>query len=354
MPKTGVGLDVGTSSVKIVELVSNGKNNVVVNQFGIVPLPEGSLNGGIVRNYENVAAAIKEAFRKTKINSRRVVVAIAGQTVIVRQIKVPQMSDAEVATAIKWEAERYIPFPAEEVTMDFHVIDRNPAEGEMEVMLVCAHNEVINSHLESLKQVGLAPQAMDIQPFALMRTLGMETSPTNNSIALLDIGAGTSDLLIVKKGISRFTRIIPLAGVRFTQIVSKVMNSDFNEAEAAKVNYSDALYDFQQGSRDSVPYQVNFAIAEGLKELTMELRRSFDYYQLQNRSEEINQLIISGGGSKIGNLAAYLTNQLNVKTVANILPEQFNCPAKLRQDFEDNSPKLAVAYGLALREVIPA
>ncbi len=354
MPKTGVGLDIGTSSVKIVELVSQGKGNIMVNRFGIVPLPEGALNGGIVKDYGNVASTIKEVIRQTKINSRRVTVAIAGQTVIVRQIKIPLMTEGEAATAVKFEAERYIPFPSDEVTLDFQVIQRNEAGGEMEVMLVCAHNEVINSHLETIKMVGLSPQAMDIQPFALMRTMGMETHPIEESVALLDIGAGTSDLTIIKNGVPKFTRIIPLAGTRFTQIVAKTLNVDYNEAEKTKVNYSDALYDFQTSSRESTAYQVNFAISEVLKELSMELRRSFDYYQLQNRNEEINKLIISGGGSKIANLAEYLTNQLNVKVQGNVLPEQFNCPPKLRAEFEENSSRLAVAYGLAFRQVVPA
>ena len=354
MAKGGVGLDIGTSAVKVVELQAQRKDQITVSQFGMVDLPEGALGGGIVKDYAGVAAAIQEVIRQTRIKARRVVVAIAGQTVIVRQMRIPLMTDAEAATAIKWEAERYIPFPSNEVTLDFSIIRRDLNAGEMEVMLVCAHNDIINSHLETLKQVGLAPQAMDIQPFALMRTLGMETSPRAESIALLDIGAGTSDLIIIKESVPRFTRIIPLAGAKFTQIISKMLSLDYLAAERAKVEYSDALFDFEQTARESVPYQVNFAIAEGLKELVMELRRSFDYYQLQNRNEEIAKLYISGGGSKIANLASYLEEQLNMTVENSFLPEGFHCSEKNCAVLEADFPKYAVAYGLALREVIPA
>jgi type IV pilus assembly protein PilM len=354
LPKVGVGLDIGTSAVKIVELQTQGKDQIAVSQYGMVELPDGSLGSGIVKDFDGVAAAIKEAFRAAKINARRVVVAIAGQTVIVRQMRIPLMSDAEAATAIKWEAERYIPFPSDEVTLDFSIIKRDLNLGEMEVMLVCAHNDIIHSHLETLKQVGVAPQAMDIQPFALMRTLGMEAAPNSESIALLDIGAGTSDLIIVKESVPRFTRIIPLAGAKFTQIISKMLSLDFPAAERAKIEFNDALFDFERAERETVSYQINFAIAEGLKELVMELRRSFDYYQLQNRNEEISRLIISGGGSKITNLATYLSGQLNIPVEKSILPAGFHCPERIRAAFEADFPKYAVAYGLALREVIPA
>ena len=299
-----------------------------------------------------VGEAVKEIFQKSRIGSRRAVVAIAGQAVIVRHIKMPFMNQEELKQAIPWEAERYIPFPIEEVTLDYKMISSNEEQTEMEVILVCAHNDIILSHLETLKQVGIQPLAMDIQPFALMRTFGLESSVSNESIALLDIGAGTSDLTIVKNGVPRFTRIIPVAGSRFTQMISKNLALDYIEAERLKITTSDAMYNFANAMENSNDYRVNFSMMEGLKELVMELRRSFDYYQLQQRNEKITQLLVSGGGSKIKNLIDYLNSELSIPTSSGLLLRKIDCADKINDEFHQALPMLTVSLGLALREVV--
>lgn len=353
MPKIGVGLDIGTSSVKIVELKQINKEMIGVNQWGQVPLPEGALTGGVINDHHTVSQALREVFHQSRISLHRAVIAIAGQAVIVRHIKMPIMSDEELANAIRWEAERYIPFPVDEVSLDFEVIQRDLDQGELEVMLVCAHNNIVDSHLEVLKEVGVTPIALDIQPFALMRTFGIGATQSQASVALLDIGAGTSDLTIVKEGVPRFTRIIPVAGTKFTQTVAKNLGVEFDAAEQAKITMSDALFDLRAAAPDSPEFKVNLAMSEGLQELTMELRRSFDYYQLQQRNENVSRLVVSGGGSKIRNLAAYINNQMSIEVDPGLSRDNFSCNEKRREEFGQKFPMLTVAIGLALREVIP-
>lgn len=353
MAKRGIGLDIGTSAVKLVE-VEGTPQSVRISRFGTAPLPEGSLNSGVVANIAEVSMAIREIFQKNKVTAKNVAVAIAGQAVIVRNIKMPVMPQEELDGAVRWEAEKYLPFPAEEIILDYQVINRDEAQQELEIMLVCAHNSIINSHLETLKESDLQPVAIDIQPFALMRAVGLENSANRNSIALLDIGAGTSDLTIIKNGVPRFTRIIPLAGQRLTEGVQKNLEVSFAEAEQLKIKHSDALLELAQYSTDSPAFKVNFAIQESLRELVMELRRSFDYYQMQQRNEEISQLIIAGGGAKMKNLISFLNKELGVPVVA---AQAANNPATANQNTQaqinEALPMLMVAYGLALREVIP-
>lgn len=349
MAKIGVGLDIGTSSIKIIELEAG--NPIRIQRFGRIPLPDGSLVGGVIKNGTVVTDTIREAFDALQIKTKRVQVAIAGQAVVVRNMKLPLMEDNEIANAIRWEAERYIPFPVDEVTMDFNVIERDLQEREMEVMLVCAHNDIIQSHMEALQKAGLQPVAVDIQPFALMRALGMENSDNESSIAVLDIGAGTSDLSIFKAGISRFTRILPLAGNRFTENMTKVMGTDFAEAENMKVKHADALLDLAAVAPESPEYQVNFSIQDSLRELVLELRRSFDYYQLQQRNEEVSQLVIAGGGAKLNNLARFLNQELGIKVVSSLDAWNLSFFNNLQTDFEAAKPIMMVALGLALREV---
>jgi type IV pilus assembly protein PilM len=352
LPKIGVGLDIGTSSVKLIELQGGG--TIRVNRFAVVPLPEGALNSGVINNQAGVAASIREAFHQSKISQHQVIVAIAGQAVIVRHIKmtgIAMLNGQELANAIRWEAERYIPFPIDEVNFAFEVINRDNEQNELEIMLVCAHNDIINSHLQVLKEVGIQPISMDIQPFALMRVFGMENAKGQGNVALLDIGAGTSDLTIVKDGVPRFTRIIPVAGTRFTQLISNGLALGFDEAERAKISYSDALFENSSQNPESMEFKVSMVMAEGLKELALELRRSFDYYQLQQRSETITRLLVSGGGSKIRNLIPYLNNQLGIPAELGSLGMKIDCPEKMVADFYEYLPNLGVALGLALREV---
>lgn len=354
MAKCGIGLDIGTSSVKLVE-VEGDRRSIRINRFGMVPLNEGALSGGVVTSISEVSQAITNLLRSSKVTSKRALVAIAGQAVIVRNLKMPLMPKEEIESAVRWEAEKYIPFPVEEVTMDFQVIKQDDEQKELEIMLVCAHNDIIKSHLGTLKDAGVQPVVIDIQPFALMRSVGLENSiNNNNSIALLDIGAGTTDLTIVKSGIPRFTRIIPLAGLRLTENLSKSLNISFTEAEQMKLNFSDALFDPSQHANDSSEYKVNFSIQESLRELVLELRRSFDYYQLQQRNEEISQLIIAGGGAKMKNLIPFLNKELGITVVAAQAANEISSQNKnIQAQLNDQLPMLMVAYGLALREVIP-
>jgi type IV pilus assembly protein PilM len=350
LARVGVGLDIGTSSIKIVELEAG--NPIRLNHFGRMPLPEGALAGGVVKDSAAVSGAIKDGFAALGIRHKRVQVAIAGQAVVVRNIKIPLMEAAEVQNALHWEAERYIPFPVDECTMDFIIIDRDEAQQELEVMLVCAHKNIIDSHLEVLRQAGLQPLAIDIQPFALSRALGLEDTERNDrNVAVLDIGAGTADLAIFRSGLSRFTRILPPGANGFTENIMKVMGSRFAEAEQFKMKYTDAMLDLNTVAPKSPEYQVNFAVQGALRELVAELIRSVDYFQLQQREAHLEQLILCGGGAKITNLIPFLQQELGIKVAVSLNDRPFECGKQSLAEFETIKPIMLVALGLALREV---
>jgi type IV pilus assembly protein PilM len=350
LTKVGVGLDIGTSSIKIIELESG--DPLRLHRFGTLPLPEGALVGGVVKDQATVSRTITEAFTKLGIRHKRVQVAIAGQTIVVRNIKMPLMEEAEVQNALRWEAERYIPFPVDQCSMDFVIIGRDAAQQEMEVMLVCAHNDIIDSHLEVLRQAGLQPMAIDIQPFALIRALGLEDAEKNvKSVAVLDIGAGSADLSIFKAGISRFTRILPLGGNRFTENVMKVLGGSFGEAERWKLKYADASADLSAMDPDSPEYKVNYAIQGVLRELVAELVRSLDYFHLQQRDDDPEQLVLSGGGAQIVNLIPFLQGELEIKVSSSLNARSIECSHNTSAKFAAVKPIMLVALGLALREV---
>lgn len=351
MAKVGVGLDIGANSIKVLELQGGLKPKL--SRFGKIPLPEGALNAGEIKEREQVGKAIKELFAKNKIASKRVVIAIPGQAAIIRHIKLPLMEDGEVANAIYWEAERYIPFPVDEVTLDFKVIKRYVDQNEMDVLMVCARNDIIYSHIETLRDIGIQTQVVDVQTFSLMRAVGLETGNTEGAVALLDIGFETSDLMILKDGIPLFTRVIPLAGNRFTKTIGANLGITSEEAEEIKINKIDALTQSETMMGQSLEAKANFAMQEGLKELTLEIRRSFDYFHMQDRNEEVNRLIINGGGALLPSLGTFLNRELGIPVIDCAIPRGISVPKKLRLKLEAELPLYSVALGLAMREVVP-
>ncbi len=351
MAKLGVGLDIGANSIKVVELQGGLKPRV--SRFGKVTLPEGAINAGEIKERERVGKAIKELFANTKIASKRAVIAIAGQAAIIRHIKMPLMEDSEIANAIHWEAERYIPFPVDEVTLDFKVIRRHEDQNEMDILMVCARNDIIYSQIETLRDIGIQTQVVDIQTFSLMRAAGLEATQTEGAIALLDIGFETSDLMILKDGIPLFTRVIPLAGNRFTKTIAQNLGITSEEAEEIKINRIDALSQNEPGQAHTLEAKANFAMQEGLKELALEIRRSFDYFHLQERNEDVQRLVINGGGSLLPNLATFLNRELGLPVVDCSIPPGIIVPKKLYPKLGGELPLYSVAMGLAMREVIP-
>jgi type IV pilus assembly protein PilM len=256
------------------------------------------------------------------------------------------MERQELANAIQFEAERYIPFPIDEACLDFEIIGNNIENNEMEVMLVAAQRQLIDSHIEAIKAAGIQPIAIDVQPFALMRSLGMSTSQTPGTTVILDIGAGTSDLLIYKGGSPRFTRIIPIAGSRITQSIADAYNCSFEEADHLKIQYADALGKRSEADGD----KVYSAIRGILDELILEVRRSLDYYRLQQRTEDINQVIIAGGGAKLPSSEELFSRELGIR-VSRGNPLSLLNNNNISESVIELSPILAVSIGLALREV---
>lgn len=351
MAKLGVGLDIGANSIKVVELEGGLKPKL--NSFGKISLPEGALSAGEIKEREQVGRAIKELFAKNKIASKRVAIAIDGQSAIIRQIKMPLMEDSEIANALHWEAERHIPFPVDEVTIDFKVIRRYQDQNEMDILMVCARNDIIYSHVETLRDIGLEIGAVDIQTFSLMRVAGLETGNSQGAVALFDIGFETADLLVIKDGIPLFTRVIPLAGSRFTKSIANNLGIASGEAEKIKNSRIDALRRSETSEVQSLDDKANLAVQEVLKELATEIRRSIDYFHLQDKNEEVNRLVINGGGSLLSNLAPFLNRELGMPVNNCSMPRGINVSQKLYAGFEMELPIYNVALGLAMREVIP-
>lgn len=352
MSNIGIGLDIGTSAVKIVAL--KGNRNLELYRYGVKPLPVGAVQGGEIKDVATVGAAISDLFVEQGLESNQVVLALSGQAAIVHLIKINLQNKADISDIIHKEAEKYIPLPLNEVNLDYQVLREDKTRHEADVVLACASKKVVAGHLEALKTAVVKPQALDIQSFALVRASGLEdytaTGP-NGSFALLDIGEETSDLIIIARGLPVFTRIIPIAGAKLISLLVDNMKVSFNEAEDLKITFGDALYNLDEVT-DSKEYLVNLWIREGLKMLVDELKKSLEYFQMEQQHRGgINELIISGGGALLKNLQTYLNREVGLKVNLCTLPQSFVSTSQLHEEFSRSLPIYNVALGLALREV---
>jgi len=236
-----IGLDIGTSLIKAVELRS-ARGSVHVTSLGIRPTPPEVISNGVIVDAQTLGAATRSLLAQQGARTRTVVCSVAGQSsLVVRPIEVPKMSREELADTMRWEVERVVPFSLTEVIMDYQPLvepEELPEEQQnMEVLLAVAQEDMINAYIETLRAAGLEPVALDIEPLAAMRSLvdmTAEEGSYQKSIALINIGAGTTDISIVRNGLLSFTRPIPLAGDSFTKALAESLGRDETEAERLK------------------------------------------------------------------------------------------------------------------------
>ena len=214
--KSIVGLDVGSSSVKAVELVNKGKSgNFELTHLGVAQVAPESIVQGAFLNSSAITDAIREAVENAKIKTKNVAVAVSGHSVIVKKVSLPSMTRDELEEQIRWEAEQYIPFDVNEVNLDFQILDSGvgDGEGQMEVLLVAAKKDLIDDYVQVISEAGLVPVAIDVAAFAVENSFqaNYEVSP-DDVIALVNIGAQVVNINIVANGVPSFTRDITTAG----------------------------------------------------------------------------------------------------------------------------------------------
>jgi len=235
-----VGIDIGSSLIKVVE-ARPGKGGVQITALGVAPTPSGVIDDNdVIVDPQTLGQAIRQLLGESGIKSKRCVSAVSGQSsVVVRIIEVPRMTRQELEETMKWEIERHVPFSANEILKDFEPIERPGAaadEQNMEVLLAVAQQDVVNSHVDALFAAGLDPVAIDVEPLAVCRSLIdlSKNGEKSKTVAIVNIGAETTDLGIFRDGILAFPRVIPLAGNAITRAISDAMNISLDEAEKLK------------------------------------------------------------------------------------------------------------------------
>jgi type IV pilus assembly protein PilM len=343
--KPVVGLDIGSSAVKAVELKASGKGYRVV-ACGSEPVPADSIVDGAIVDGVAVAGAIRRLLDRLACKSKDIAASLSGNAVIVKKISLPTMTDTELAASIHWEAEQYIPFGIQDVNLDYQILSPGaPAAsgGTMEVLLVAAKKERIADYTGVIIQAGRVPVVVDVDAFALQNAYennyGRDSSAV---IVLLNAGASAMNINILSGDQSLFTRDISIGGRAYTEAVQRELNLSFELAELLKKGQvvDGAVYE------DALP--VLHAMNENV---LREILKTFDFFKATASSDRIDRVMLSGGASRVDGFAPALEERFDAPV------EMFDPfrrigfePAKLGiVNQEDIVPTVAVAVGLALR-----
>ena len=343
--KSVVGLDIGSSAVKAVELAVKPKGFELIH-LGVAQLPPEAIVQGAFLNSAAIVEAIKECLASARIKTTNAAVAVSGHAVIVKKISLPSMTREELEESIRWEAEQYIPFDVNEVNLDFQILSSGQTEGQMDVLLVAAKKDLIDDYTHVLTEAGLSPMVMDVAAFAVENAFGANyDSGRDEVVALVNIGAQTANINILSGGMPAFTRDISTGGNQFTEEIQKALSISFDEAERIKLGGSGA-----EESQEVVPQEVEQAMRTVSDTVIGEITRSLDFFSATSADSRITRIVLAGGGSKVPGLDTLFHEKTNIRVermnpLAKMLPNSRFEPAYLDQV----APLLGVGVGLALR-----
>lgn len=338
-----VGLDVGSSTIKVVELARAG-GRFRISRSAVVPTPPGGWMEGGPGDPQVLGPAIRRAFEQAGIRHRQVNTALSGRAVVVREIRLPNMPEEELAQAVRFEAERYLPAGSKEAAVDFQILEQ-VQEGQtsrLDVLFVAARRELVDAFTSALQQARVVPEVLEVTFFALMRLFQQEAR--EGAVVLVDLGAESSDILVVHKGRLRLARTVPVAGNALTRAVAGLLGLEPPAAQAVKEEKGMAVTNPASLS-DPTSARVAGAIGPVLGDILTELRRSMDYFYSRWAGEPVRKVILTGGTARLQNITALFADELNVPVEVG---DTFRVVTADGLD-PAMAPVLATAVGLALR-----
>ncbi|HEU4935190.1 MAG TPA: type IV pilus assembly protein PilM [Vicinamibacterales bacterium] len=344
--KSLVGLDIGSSAVKAVELKPAGKA-FKVSAFGSEAVPPDSIVDGAIIDGGAVADAIRRLFTSGAIKTKDVAASLSGNAVIVKKITLPQMSEGELAESIYWEAEQYIPFDIQDVNLDYQILDKGGDGGKatMDVLLVAAKKEKIADYTGVIAQAGRSAVVVDVDAFALQNAYEVNYGIEPGAIvALLNAGASATNINILNGDQSVFTRDISIGGNAYTEALQKELNLPFDLADQLKRGMP----------VDGVTYEDAKPVLRAVTENVMlEIQKTFDFFKTTASSDRIDRIMLSGGASRAEGFTEILSDRFDAPVEGLDPFKRVGFDAKKFQieSAAEIAPTAAVAVGLALRRV---
>ena len=341
-----VGLDIGSSAVKAVELKPVRKGFRVA-AFASEPVPRDAIVDGAIIDAGAVADSIRRVFDQNKaFKAEDVCASLSGSAVIVKKINLPVMTESELGESIEWEAEQYIPFDVQDVNLDYQVLDPGTgpdSRGSMEVLLVAAKKEKIGDYTAVISQSGRAPVIVDVDAFALQNAYEVNYGLENGHVVvLLNAGASAININILQGHQSVFTRDISIGGNAYTEAVQKELDLPFESAEALKKGIPVDGASFEEAR------PMLRAVTENV---LLEIQKTFDFFKATAASGQIDRIMLSGGAARVDGFREMLHERIGAPVEGFDPFRAIACGRKVGGDPAEHAATAAVAVGLALRKV---
>jgi type IV pilus assembly protein PilM len=341
-----VGLDIGSSAVKLCVLKET-KRGLELQAFDHTSLPPETIVDGALMNATVVADAINELLNRNKVRHKETALSVSGNTVIIKKITLPLMTQEELEESIQWEAEQYIPFDINDVFIGFEVLAPRTEQGQMDVVLVAAKKEMINDYVAVCHETGLEPLVVDVDAFAMQNMYEVNYGfHENETVVLLDVGNAVVSMNVVTEGITVFTRDLSIGGSDITEEIQKQLNITYREAEMYKMGKSPG-----GGGDEVLPQEVENIIQSKAEDMANEIQRSLDFYAATAADSNVDKIVASGGTAAIPSLIRTVSRISGVPAeVANPFRNINYDERKFSPDqIQQWAPVAGIAVGLALR-----
>jgi len=335
-----VGLDIGSASIKAVELKQTKAGYELVS-FGTEHLAPDTVVDGAIMDAPQVANAISKIFDAQRVKTKNVATSVSGHSVIVKRVPLPLMTEEELYDRIPSEASQHIPFDIADVNLSYQLLES--MDSQMDVLLVAVKKDKILNHTNVLAQAGKTPVVVDIDAFALQNCFEVNYEPdAGQTVALLNIGASVMNINIVRGGVPLFTRDVSVGGNQYTDALQKELDLSFEDAERLKKG------DSLPSVTDEQKQQILRSVSDIL---TLEIQKTFDFFRATASGENIQRIVVAGGTARVPGLVDLLREEfaMPVEELNPFRRVQVNPGRHSDDQIRDMSPRLAIAVGLALR-----
>jgi type IV pilus assembly protein PilM len=342
--KQVIGLDLGTSSIKMAELKQSGRSFKLMN-FGMSAIPEGLVDGGEIVDPSALAQIIMALHKELGLKTKSVCTGMFGGAVIVKKISMPRIDPKLISEQIQWEAEQYIPFDLSEVNLDYHLLPTKREDAEtMDILLVAAKHDYIIRYFEAIEIAGLKCAMIDVNGFALANCFELNYGVRNETLALINIGAGVTNLVVLEKGGVIFCRDIPFGGSMYNLEISRELGVSTQEAEELKIGFAQT---------QSSPEELATVIKNTNEMICEEITESFSFYDQSNSGGAISEIFLSGGSVRVPSLVDSIAETTGISChVMNPFQKiTLNTKAFSDQFVKEITPFAPCVLGLSFRRV---
>jgi type IV pilus assembly protein PilM len=334
-----LGLDIGSHTIKLVQLDKQGRG-YSLEAIALTPSPPKWISSDADSDLEALTIAIKKLFMESRASVRTVNVSLAESQIFSRVVEMPSLSEAELKSAIKWEAEQYVPMPLKDVQLDYAILSTGNKMEKAEVLLVAAPLTLIEKYKKVLEMAGLQPVSMEPEIVAISRALVGDSKMTT---MIINLGAATTDISIVKNGNLAFTRSISTGGEALARAVAQEMGFEISQAEEYKRTY---------GLEENIlEGKILAAVKPIFDTVIEEVKRSLNFFQGRYPEDRIKIVSLCGGTAKLPGLVVYLTQNLGVETQVGNPWLNVSRDNRAYPNLEQEGPIFAVAAGLAMKEI---